>query len=58
TYVPMLLWLFDVFRKKIRSTAREAREQEGAMMNLTLETLGAIREVKAFGREAQQQANF
>ena len=58
TYVPMLLWLFDVFRKKIRSTAREAREQEGAMMNLTLETLGAIREVKAFGREQEQQANF
>lgn len=28
------------------------------MMNMTLETLGAIREVKSFGREAYQQTQF
>jgi ABC-type multidrug transport system fused ATPase/permease subunit len=32
--------------------------QEGEKMNLTLETLGAIREVKAFGRESHQLAEF
>ncbi len=57
-YVPLLLFLYVTFRRNIRDTASEAREQEGEMMNLTLETLGAIREVKAFGREDYQQALF
>ncbi|MCB9431341.1 MAG: ABC transporter ATP-binding protein [Ardenticatenaceae bacterium] len=57
-YVPLLLFLYITFRRNIRETASEAREQEGEMMNLTLETLGAIREVKAFGREDYQQAMF
>ncbi|MCA9964862.1 MAG: ABC transporter ATP-binding protein [Anaerolineales bacterium] len=57
-YVPLLLFLYITFRRNIRDTASEAREQEGEMMNLTLETLGAIREVKAFGREDYQQALF
>ncbi len=57
-YVPLMLFLYVTFRQNIRETARVAREQEGEMMNLTLETLGAIREVKAFGREEHQQAQF
>ncbi|RMH02141.1 MAG: ABC transporter ATP-binding protein [Chloroflexi bacterium] len=57
-YVPLLLFLYVTFRQNIRETARTARKQEGQMMSLTLETLGAIREVKAFGREAYQQAQF
>lgn len=57
-YVPLILFLYMTFRKNIRATAKEARKQEGEMMNLTLETLGAIREVKAFGRENQQLAAF
>ena len=57
-YVPLMLFLYVTFRQKIRETAKLAREQEGEMTNLTLETLSAIREVKAFGREAQQQAEF
>ena len=58
SYVPLLLFLYFLFRRNIRATAREARQQEGEMMNLTLETLGAIREVKAFGREAYQRLLF
>ncbi len=58
SYVPLLLFLYILFRKNIRDTAKEARQQEGEMMNLTLETLGAIREVKAFGREAHQRLLF
>ncbi|GAB4283257.1 MAG: ABC transporter ATP-binding protein [Candidatus Promineifilaceae bacterium] len=57
-YVPLLLFLYITFRQNIRETARTARKQEGEMMNLTLETLGAIREVKAFGRESHQLAEF
>ena len=57
-YVPLLLFLFVTFRKNIRATAKAARAEEGEMMNLSLETLGAIREVKTFGREAHQQTQF
>lgn len=57
-YVPLLLFLYIAFRNNIRSTARESRKVEGEMMNLTLETLGAIREVKVFGRESYQQRLF
>lgn len=57
-YVPLMLFLYLTFRRNIRDSAGEAREREGEMMNLTLETLGAIREVKAFGRENQQQKQF
>ncbi len=57
-YVPLMLFLYVTFRQNIRATARDARKQEGEMMNLTLETLSAIREVKAFGRESHQLAQF
>ena len=57
-YVPLLLFLYYTFRQNIRATAKEARTQEGEIMSLTLETLGAIREVKAFGREDHQQIQF
>jgi ABC-type multidrug transport system fused ATPase/permease subunit len=57
-YVPLLFALYNTFRQNIRDTARDARVEEGEIMNLTLETLGAIREVKAFGREKEQLAQF
>jgi subfamily B ATP-binding cassette protein MsbA len=57
-YVPLLLFLFVTFRRNIRAMAQDARAEEGEMMSLTLETLGAIREVKAFGRETYQQVQF
>lgn len=57
-YAPLLVFLYYTFRRNIRETARESRRLEGEMANLTLETLGAIREVKAFGRESHQQGQF
>jgi ABC-type multidrug transport system fused ATPase/permease subunit len=57
-YVPLILFLYITFRNNIRATAQESRKLEGEMMNLTLETLSAIREVKAFGQEANQLAKF
>lgn len=57
-YAPLLLFLFVMFRRNIRATAKEARSYEGQMSNLALETMGAIRVVKAFGREDHEQARF
>lgn len=57
-FVPLTLFLYVTFRHNIRALAKVARQQEGEIMNLTLETLSAIREVKAFGREGYQQAQF
>ncbi|MER3459454.1 MAG: hypothetical protein C4309_13215, partial [Chloroflexota bacterium] len=57
-YVPLFLFLFVTFRRNIRATAKEARSYEGQMTNLALETMSAIRVVKAFGREAHEQARF
>lgn len=57
-YVPLLFAVYGAFRRNIRDTAQEARSQEGEIANLTLETLGAIREVKAFGREKEVLARF
>lgn len=57
-YVPLLLFFYVTFRKNIRATAKQARSQEGAMLNHALQTVGAIRLVKAFGREPYEQARF
>lgn len=57
-YVPLLLFLYLTFRQNIRATTKAARQEEGEMMSVTLETIGAIRVVKAFGREEYQQAQF
>lgn len=57
-YAPLLLFLFVTFRQNIRATARAARSFEGAMASLALETIGAIRVVKAFGREDYEQARY
>ena len=57
-YTPLLLFLFVTFRRNIRATAKEARTHEGQLSNQALETMGAIRVVKAFGRETHEQARF
>lgn len=57
-YAPLLLFLFVSFRRNIRAVSKLARTQEGQMHNLALETIGAIRVVKAFGREAYEQARY
>ncbi len=57
-YAPLLLFLFIGFRRTIRAVSKEARTQEGLMHNHALETVGAIRIVKAFGREDFQRERF
>ncbi len=57
-YVPLLFFLFITFRRNIRENAKTARSHEGQMTNQALETMEAIRVVKAFGREAYEQERF
>ena len=57
-YVPLLAFLFSAFRRNIRASAQAARTEEGQMLSVTQETVTAIRVVKAFGREAEEQRRF
>ncbi len=57
-YAPLLLFLFVGFRRTIRAISKEARTQEGLMNNHALETIGAIRIVKAFAREDFQRERY
>ncbi|CAG0943866.1 Putative multidrug export ATP-binding/permease protein [Anaerolineae bacterium] len=57
-YAPLLLFLFGAFRRNIKSSAKDAREQEGQMLAVTHETVSAIRVVQAFGREEDEQRRF
>ncbi len=57
-YAPLLLFLFSAFRRNIKASAEAARAEEGEMIALTHEAVAAIRVVKAFGREADEQRRF
>ena len=56
-YVPLMSSCMSAFARRSASLPRLPVTRK-EMTNLTLETLGAIREVKAFGREPLQQAEF
>jgi subfamily B ATP-binding cassette protein MsbA len=57
-YAPLLYFLFNAFRRNIRASAATARKQEGQMVTITQETVSAMRIVKAFGREIDEQQRF
>ncbi|HEY3311939.1 MAG TPA: ABC transporter ATP-binding protein [Anaerolineales bacterium] len=57
-FAPVLYFLFRLFRKKIKSSAEAERSEDGNILNVTHETLSAIRVVKAFGREGAEQRRF
>ncbi|HEY6041255.1 MAG TPA: ABC transporter ATP-binding protein [Anaerolineae bacterium] len=57
-YAPLLAFLFNAFRRNIKASARDARAEEGQMISVTSETVSAIRVVKAFGREDDEQKRF
>lgn len=57
-YAPLLLFLFNAFRRNIKASARAARAEEGRMLSVTEETFSAIRVVKAFGREEAELKRF
>jgi ATP-binding cassette, subfamily B, bacterial len=57
-YAPLLYLLFRHFRRKIRAAAEAERTEDGQILNVTHETISAIRLVKAYGREAHEQRRF
>lgn len=57
-FAPMLYFLFRLFRRKIKASAEAERSEDGQILNVTHETLSAIRVVKAFGRERDEQRRF
>jgi len=52
---PPLVQLTRAFRRRIKSTARVQRTNEGRIAGLATESLGAMREVKALGTESYER---
>jgi ATP-binding cassette subfamily B protein len=56
--LPFLLFLGHLYRNRLRSQWREARERESAAMAVVQESLGALRVVKAFGQEERERERW
>jgi ATP-binding cassette subfamily B protein len=55
---PPLLLLARIYRPRLRKQSREVRRLESDALGVTHEVLGALRVVKAFGREEQEGDRF
>ncbi len=55
---PPLLWVTEVFRKRIRDAERANRLAVGQMNTHLQETLGGVEVIRAFGRQAAFAARF
>jgi ATP-binding cassette, subfamily B, bacterial len=55
---PLVLLTSQLYRHRLRRQAREVKELESSLLSVTQEVLGALRIVKAFGREAQEDRRF
>jgi ATP-binding cassette subfamily B protein len=55
---PILYLLSKVYRPRLRARSRESKRLESAAMAVVQEVLSAIRIVKAFGREDQEQDRY
>ncbi len=55
---PLLVGLALFFRPKLRRRAKDMKKLESAAFSVIPETLGALRVVKAFGQEDQEQERF
>jgi ATP-binding cassette, subfamily B, bacterial len=55
---PVLLVLFDYYRKRVRGRYKEAKELESSALAIVQEVITAVRVVKAFGREDAEQERF
>ena len=55
---PVLFFLTQVFRKKLRRQWREVKELETSALSIVQEVLGALRVVKAFGQEDREHHRF
>jgi ATP-binding cassette subfamily B protein len=55
---PPLLVFTSLFRRRLRQQWREVRRLESSAQSVVQEVLGAVRVVKAFGREDHEHARF
>ena len=55
---PPLLVITSLFRRRLRQQWREVRKLESSAQSVVQEVLGAVRVVKAFGREDHEHARF
>lgn len=56
--LPLAIWPFSYFGKKLRKIGREARSQAAILNSQMHESLSGIRVVKAFGNEAVEKQRF
>jgi ATP-binding cassette subfamily B protein len=55
---PVMIALFHVFRRRLRTQARDVKLLESSAMSVAQEVLGAIRIVKAFAQEDREEERF
>ena len=55
---PPLLVTFHVYRRRLRSQWHEAKQLESSALSVVQEALSALRVVKAFGREKEEQQRY
>jgi subfamily B ATP-binding cassette protein MsbA len=56
--LPLAIWPFNYFGKKLRRIGRDARGQAAILNSQMHESLSGIRVVKAFGNEAREREHF
>ena len=55
---PALWWLSHGYRPRLRGQSREAKKQEHSALAVIQEAMGALRVVKAFGREDHEEERY
>lgn len=55
---PLLWWLSHTYRPLLRGQSREAKKQEHSALAVIQEAMGALRVVKAFGREDYEEGRY
>lgn len=55
---PILFFLSNVYRPRLRSGSREVKKLEKSAMGVVQEVLGGLRVVKAFGKEDHERLRF
>jgi ATP-binding cassette, subfamily B, bacterial len=58
TISPLVLVVSQLYRNRLREQAREVKKLESSVLSLVQEVLGALRLVKAFGREEHEHGRF
>jgi ATP-binding cassette, subfamily B, bacterial len=58
TISPLIVIIAQLYRERLREQAREVKKLESSALSVVQEVLGALRVVKAFGREDHEDGRF